>query len=131
MGTDLGTLIQQLHCDTKVELAKFGYVPECLGCFVMCSAKPFFLWVVERSHILNQCSHYKNNPMVAKKIFVPANTFFFGRGDVFHAGDGYDNIYARDHVRYHVLLTPKDESVGNEIQYGPTDDVEWIDPLNS
>ncbi len=128
VGTHPNTGIQQLHCDTKVILQQYGIVPECLGYFAMCSAKGFFMWMVERSHTLNQCSHYKKKPMVANKVFVPPNSFLFARGDTFHAGDAYDKIYARDSVRYHVLLTPKGETVGNEIQYGPTTNVKWVDP---
>ena len=128
LGTDEGTDVQDIHCDVTVLLQDFGIVPECAGYFAMVSgSKGFFIWVAERSHILQQCAHYKNNPVVVKKIYIPPFSFFFGRGDVFHAGDAYDPVYAQTSIRYHVLLTPKGETVGNKIEYGP-DNVKWIDP---
>ncbi len=128
LRTDRRTEVQQIHCDITVTLHLFGIVPECTGYFSMVSgSKGFYIWVAERSHILQQCSHYENNPVVVKKIFVAPFSFFFARGDVLHAGDGYDPIYAQDSIRYHVLLTPKGETVGNKIEYGPKD-VKWIDP---
>ena len=128
LGTDRGTDVQDIHCDLTVLLQHFGIVPECTGYFAMVSgSKGFYIWVAERSHILQQCAHYGKNPVVVKKIYVSPFSFFFARGDVFHAGDAYDPVYAQDSIRYHVLLTPKGEAVGNTIEYGP-DNVKWIDP---
>ena len=54
---------------------------------------------------------------------------FIARGDLFHAGDGYDEDLTKSTIRYHVLLSHKGKDVPDAIDYGPTKDFKWIDNL--
>ncbi len=131
LRTDPNTDVQEIHCDNKVlKNLDHDQIPASNpGYFVMVSGSSgFYLWIAQGSHSLYQTKHYKNNLMVVKKVFVSPYSVFMGRGDLFHAGDKFDGVRSKSQVRYHMLLSNPSENIANEIQFGPTGDIQWIDP---
>ena len=126
--TDPDTDDQQIHCDYGIDQNQVKEVVTQPGYFVMVAGKlGFTLWIAERSHVLRHNPGWKKGTVDVKQVFVEPYSTFVGRGDLFHAGDKYNEKYNRDGaIRYHVLLCPDDGEFFNEIQYLRGANINWI-----
>ena len=131
LASDPTTGPQQPHCDYGIDQTVVKSVVAQPGYFVMVAGKyGFTIWIAERSHIHRHTPGWRKKVDV-KQVFVEPYSIFIGRGDLFHAGDKYNEKYNRDGaIRYHVLLCPDEGDFYNEIQYLKDTEYNWI-PLQS
>ena len=84
------------------------------GYFMMCAPTEVILWVCEHSHSAVSMARGRkrklsglSHGMEVVPIKIPPYSVFVGRGDMFHAGAGYDDYITKGtNVRYHMYLVP-------------------------
>jgi len=105
---------QQLHTDFVLNYGG-DYFDETKnpGYFALCSGKEEVpVWICMHSHRIVASTSHSNiralsRGMVVNMIRIPPYSIFVGRGDVFHAGHGFDD-YEEDSgmLRYHMYFVP-------------------------
>ena len=124
LASTVGVARQVIHTDratmgmkrTVIDLENPGYFS------IITGDQPAYLWVVDGSHYhiakarSNQL-HALGIGSTAEKKLIPPHSLYIGRGDVMHAGAGFEDydVFDGNQLRIHSLFYPARETFPNAI----------------